>query len=117
MAGLGNILTMCHRSQDDELLTSVLSMDWDAIYIDTIHHYTQTRLELEIYAGQVARDNTLIFLHDASEFARGLDLDGQGGVKRAILEWLAAHPDWDGEICEPPAYPQALLGLGVLWKR
>lgn len=116
-AGLGNVLTLAGQSQDEKLAGDFKSMGWDAIYIDTTHHYAQTRRELELYAGEVAGPLTTIFLHDASEYARQLDVEGRGGVKAAILEWLAEHKQWQGEICEPPKYPEAEFGLGVLWQR
>ena len=123
LASLGNLHFIKGFSQDEDvanLANEYLSGDpptWDAIYIDTTHHYTQTCRELEIYCGQVADLGTLVLLHDASTHAQSLDVEGKGGVKAAITEWLAAHPAWQGMICEPPVFPAAEFGLGVLSRR
>jgi hypothetical protein len=99
------------------VVANVRGETWDAIYIDTTHHYSQTCRELEIYCGRVATPGTLVLLHDASTHAQSLDVEGRGGVKAAIGEWLAAHPEWQGMICEPPVFPEAQFGLGVLAKK
>ena len=123
LASLGNLHFIKGFSQDEDvanLANEYLSGDpptWDAIYIDTTHHYAQTVRELEIYCGQVAGPGTLVLLHDASTHAQSLDVESQGGVKAAITEWLAAHPEWQGMICEPPVFPAAEFGLGVLSRR
>lgn len=117
LARLDNLHFIEGLSQADDVVAEVASTLWDAIYIDTTHHYAQTVKELDIYCGQVADPGTLVLLHDASEHARSLDVEGRGGVKAAITEWLAAHPEWQGMICEPPVFPQAEFGLGVLSRR
>jgi hypothetical protein len=38
----------------------------------------------------------LVLLHDASEFATAFDPTAQGGVRRAIAEWLPNHPAMAG---------------------
>lgn len=116
-AELNNVHFILGSSQDEAVVTDVLGTPWDAIYIDTTHHYAQTCRELEIYCGRVATPGTLVLLHDASTHAQSLDVEGKGGVKQAIHEWLAAHPEWQGMICEPPVFPEAQFGLGVLARR
>ncbi len=117
LAGLHNLTYVVGFSHHDKVVAEVARTPWDAIYIDTTHHYAQTVAELEIYCGRVAGPGTLVLLHDASTHAQSLDVEGKGGVKAAITEWLAAHPDWQGMIYEPPAFPAALFGLGVLTRR
>jgi predicted O-methyltransferase YrrM len=118
LAGLDNNISFLKGfSHDGHVVARAKLGPWDAIYIDTTHHYQQTVRELEIYCGRVADPGTLVLLHDASEHARSLDVEGKGGVKQAIHEWLAAHPEWQGMICEPPVFPEAQFGLGVLSRR
>lgn len=123
LAGLNNLHFLEGLSQTEDVVAEVSggpstpSAGWDAIYIDTTHHYAQTGRELEIYCGRVAGPGTLVLLHDASAHAQSLDVEGRGGVKQAITEWLAAHPEWQGMICEPPVFPEAQFGLGVLSKK
>ena len=35
----------------------------------------------------------LLVLHDVSRFAVEFDVTGQGGVRRALMEWRRAHPE------------------------
>lgn len=117
-AGLKNIVTQQASSTNAVFAKSLAeTLAFDAIYIDTTHHYAQTKAEIELYAGGVAGPKTIILFHDASEFAKTLDVERKGGVKAAILEWLAEHKDWDGTIYEPPAFPEAEFGLGAIWRR
>jgi len=117
LAGLDNLRFLQGFSQDEHVVANVEAHLWGAIYIDTTHHYAQTCRELEIYCGRVAGPGTLVLLHDASTHAQSLDVEGKGGVKAAITEWLATHPEWQGMICEPPVFPEAQFGLGVLARR
>jgi predicted O-methyltransferase YrrM len=122
LAELNNLHCIQGFSQDEAVIAKVSGgpspgSGWDAIYIDTTHHYAQTCRELEIYCGRVATPGTLVLLHDASTHAQSLDVEGKGGVKQAIHDWLAAHPEWQGMICEPPVFPEAQFGLGVLAKK
>jgi predicted O-methyltransferase YrrM len=117
LAGLNNLHFIEGLSQTEDVVAEVSAETWDAIYIDTTHHYQQTVKELEIYCGRVAGPGTLVLLHDASNHAQSLDVEGKGGVKAAITEWLAAHAEWQGMICEPPVFPEAQFGLGVLARR
>ena len=117
MAALNNLTCQRGHSHDLAVIDLALAERWDAIYIDTTHHYAQTVRELEIYCGRVAGPGTLVLLHDASTHAQSLDVEGKGGVKAAITEWLAAHPEWQGMICEPPVFPEAQFGLGVLARK
>jgi predicted O-methyltransferase YrrM len=117
LAELNNVHFLLGCSQDDHVVANVRGETWDAIYIDTTHHHAQTVRELEIYCGQVAGPGTLVLLHDASTHAQSLDVEGKGGVKAAISAWLAAHPEWQGMICEPPVFPEAQFGLGVLARK
>lgn len=65
----------------------------------------------------------LVLLHDASEFATAFDPTAEGGVRRAIAEWLPDHPAMAGLTLNghvaPGADGDALVykdacGLGIL---
>ncbi|HEV8151820.1 MAG TPA: hypothetical protein VGP78_02760, partial [Solirubrobacteraceae bacterium] len=65
----------------------------------------------------------IVLLHDASLFAQQFDPTGEGGVRRAIAEWLPGPPGWEGMTLNgqvaPGADGDALVykdacGLGIL---
>lgn len=68
---------------------------YDLIYIDSSHGYFTTTEELRIY-WPLVRSHGLLTLHDSSEFAASFDPENEGGVVRALREWIPLTPD-----CEP----------------
>ena len=60
--------------------------------IDSAHSYSHTLTELDLWSAEIPVGG-FIALHDVSRGARGLDPTGQGGVGKALSEWLAGRPD------------------------
>ncbi|MCC7035351.1 MAG: class I SAM-dependent methyltransferase [Acidobacteria bacterium] len=63
----------------------------DLVFVDSSHQYRQTLSELDLWYGQL-RPGGLLLLHDASAFATQFDPRGEGGVQRALSEWLKRAP-------------------------
>src|SRR5208283_1321085 len=61
---------------------------YDIVYIDSSHSYGETMKELQRYIENksIVTENSLVFFHDASEFARQFDATQSGGVRRALDE-------------------------------
>ena len=70
------------------------------VLIDSSHQYAHTLAELDLWFGAL-EPGGLLFLHDASPLAAKYDRSGEGGVRRALDEWLAK-----------PGAPAALTLLG-----
>lgn len=78
----------------------------DMLFIDTYHCYAQLKNELELHASKVRKyiafhDTTLYgergegFPHmDPNHPVRTSFIDGSGGIRKAIDEFLEAHADW-----------------------
>lgn len=115
MAGLDCVEYWDGASESEQIVARAALEQWDAIYIDTTHQYEQTCKEIALYTA-LAQPQTIIMFHDASTHAQTLDLGGQGGVKRAFTEFLAARPDWQGMIFERPAF-RGLFGVGVMTRK
>lgn len=64
--------------------------DPDVVFVDSSHQYRHTLSELDLWFHQV-RPGGLILLHDASAFATQFDPRGEGGVQRALSEWLTRN--------------------------
>lgn len=63
---------------------------YDMIFIDTSHTYEQTISEMK-YASQI----TMNMLMDDALFEGNANDKIQGGVKRAIAEWIEDYKDWE----------------------
>ena len=94
----------------------------ELLLVDSSHAYGHTLRELDLWTPRLPV-GALVLLHDASAFAVGFDPTGEGGVRRAIGEWLPAHTDWSGMTLNghvrPGADGDALVykdacGLGIL---
>ncbi|HKP92847.1 MAG TPA: class I SAM-dependent methyltransferase, partial [Chthoniobacterales bacterium] len=93
------------------------------VLIDSSHEYAATVAELDLWYPELAPGG-LVLLHDTSRFAEDFDVTHEGGVRRAFLEWRAAHPETEALLLNGesrtmegrrPLYKDA-CGLGVLHK-
>jgi predicted O-methyltransferase YrrM len=66
--------------------------DLELLLIDSSHAYAHTLRELDLWVPHVPVD-ALVLMHDTSIFAQEFDPTGEGGVRRALEEWLPAHPE------------------------
>ena len=94
----------------------------ELLLVDSSHAYGHTLRELDLWAPRLP-PGAIVLLHDASVFAQQFDPTGEGGVRRAIAEWLPRHPGWEGMTLNghvaPGADGDALVykdacGLGIL---
>jgi predicted O-methyltransferase YrrM len=94
----------------------------ELLLVDSSHAYGHTLRELDLWAPRLP-PGAIVLLHDASLFAQHFDPTGEGGVRRAIAEWLPRHPGWEGMTLNghvaPGADGDALVykdacGLGIL---
>jgi predicted O-methyltransferase YrrM len=91
---------------------------FEFVYLDSSHAYGATLKELElVFEDRWLSPGGLLLLHDASDFASRWDPTNQGGVRRALNEWTAAHlGEYYLAILEPPLWPSA-TGVGLLSRR
>lgn len=74
-------------------LADVLTVDideTDMLFIDTRHTYAQLKAELERHSSKV---RSILAFHDTILFGQRGE-DGGPGLRPAIDEFLAAHPEW-----------------------
>ncbi|MGZ5003280.1 MAG: hypothetical protein ACXWBM_08810, partial [Chthoniobacterales bacterium] len=66
----------------------------------------------------------LLVVHDVSRFAQGFDVTHDGGVRRAFMEWRAAHPECETFLLNanetsmdlPRPFYKDACGLGLIHK-
>ena len=94
----------------------------ELLLVDSSHAYAHTLRELDLWAPRLPA-GALVLLHDASVFAQRFDPTAEGGVRRAIQEWLPRQDGWTGMTLNghvtPGADGDALVykdacGLGIL---
>jgi predicted O-methyltransferase YrrM len=64
----------------------------ELVFVDSSHQYAHTLSELDLWVAELPVGG-LVLLHDTSEYARSFDATGQGGVARALEEWVPRHPE------------------------
>jgi len=62
------------------------------ILVDSSHQYRHTLKELDLWVAELPV-GAIMALHDTSPLAQGWDPTGEGGVLRALTEWLPDHPE------------------------
>jgi cephalosporin hydroxylase len=95
-AGLNEWVTLyCGNSADAAIAESALKSlggEPRLILIDSSHQYAHTLAELDLWVPKMPI-GALMLLHDTSVFAQAWDATEQGGVKRALEEWVVGHPE------------------------
>ncbi|MDQ6913344.1 MAG: class I SAM-dependent methyltransferase [Verrucomicrobiota bacterium] len=95
----------------------------ELIILDNSHEYSATVRQLDLWYGAHAYGGMLV-VHDVSRFSQNLDATKEGGVRRAFVEWRAAHPECESFLLNPneesidsprPFYKDA-RGLGLIHK-
>jgi len=64
---------------------------YDIMYIDSAHNYQTANKELNIYF-KMLKKGGIIFCHDASKLAARYDKNKEGGVRRALNEFIDKNP-------------------------
>jgi len=90
-AGLGSVVTFVRGFSTDPHVGVELraAAPFDLVYLDSSHAYRGTLAELDlIFEGRLVEEGVLV-LHDAAVDAAQFDPDREGGVRRAVDEWVA----------------------------
>jgi predicted O-methyltransferase YrrM len=95
-AGLGEYVTLhlgdsAAQSSLDAAVRALGEMP-QLILLDSSHQYEHTLRELDLWVPRMD-PGSIMLLHDTSEFAQTFDVQGAGGVQRALDEWLADHSE------------------------
>ena len=108
------------RSVDEQVDSALrASGPFDLVYLDSSHSYAGTKDELALILrpGGWLGEHGILLLHDVTELLANLSPEFEGGVRRAVLEWLALHPsDYHHLLLEPPLWPNG-CGLGAISRR
>ncbi|OGO47194.1 MAG: hypothetical protein A2Z30_07380 [Chloroflexi bacterium RBG_16_64_43] len=105
------------RSIDTEVVAILEERGpYEMIYVDSSHAYRETLEELRILWGSsnITGVGTCMWFHDAGRAAAMYDTRGEGGVRRALDEWMNAEQGrYQLLVLEPPLWPNS-TGLGMM---
>jgi predicted O-methyltransferase YrrM len=96
-AGLSDVVSLCvgDSADKDAAFQGIGYFNGKrpkAVFIDSSHQYEHTLRELELWFDLLVTGGFL-FLHDVSDYAKTFDSTGNGGVQKAIDEWVQALND------------------------
>jgi predicted O-methyltransferase YrrM len=98
-AGLSDHVVVHEGSSDDPACAAAseaaLGAPPELLLVDSSHAYAHTLAELDLWTPRLAVGG-IVLLHDASLFATAFDPSAEGGVRRALAEWLPRHPEMTG---------------------
>jgi predicted O-methyltransferase YrrM len=95
-AGLGDVVELhlgdsaAESSRDAAL--GMIGGEPELVLLDSSHAYGHTLRELDLWMPRLTV-GAMALLHDASKFAQSFDPTKEGGVKRAVEEWIPNHPE------------------------
>ncbi|WP_224360499.1 class I SAM-dependent methyltransferase [Hyalangium versicolor] len=113
-AGFGDIVRFHDGfSTDQKIIDRLRDETYDVIFIDSSHNYSQTLIEIDIYWPKVRPGGYMLF-HDAGSVAANYDPQKEGGVRKALDEWLAKRPTdlHSHMLLEPPYWANP---CGAFW--
>lgn len=87
---------------------------FDIVFIDSRHDYSVNRKELDLYY-PLTKPNGFMALHDCSKYAATIDTEGQGGVLRALSEWMLENRITNRLVLDNPVWPDP-MGFFILVK-
>jgi predicted O-methyltransferase YrrM len=116
-ARLGGVVHFVDGKSSDPEVVQFLEAKapYDLVYIDSYHGYSVAKEELRIY-WPLVRPHGFLAVHDSSEFAASFDPENQGGVIRALKEWIPLTPDCEALFMGQPVW-QNRCGFFLATKR
>ena len=86
----------------DPKLSSTIGRDVDIIFLDANHGYSHALEDIRI-SDRLLSDKGMILLDDVgSPHSGNIDEEGRGGVRQALLDFMAERPDYSVIFLEPP---------------
>lgn len=116
MAGLENIAIPLMLFSTDPELRNILGNDVDLIFLDANHSYSHALTDIQI-CDQLLSEKGMILLDDVgTPHSGGICSENKGGVRQALLEFLAQRDDYSAIFLEPPFWLNP-CGLALLSRK
>ena len=99
-AGLGDWVRVEQGDSGDPASAGRVDGGIELLLVDSSHEYAHTLRELELWTPRV-EPGGFVVLHGAGSFSDEFDATGEGGVRRALAEWLAGSDEFSGLTINP----------------
>ena len=113
MADLEGISVPLKNFSTDADLPRVVGTDVDLIFLDANHSYSNALADIAVCDGLLS-DKGLILLDDVgAPHSANICTEGRGGVRQALLDFVAQRPDYSVIFLEPPFWLNP-CGLAIM---
>ena len=101
-AGLEDFAYALQMNSSDPVLPAIVDREADLIFLDANHGYSNAYRDLSLCKFLLS-SNGLILVDDvASDHSERMCEEGRGGVRRAVMSFVAARPEYSVIFLEPP---------------
>jgi len=116
-AGLSGFVDVIRGFSFDSNVKEKLSQEapFDIIFIDGAHEYEAALHDIE-YSASLLRSNGLMFLHDVGRMSGEFDRSGNGGVRKALYDFVARDSRYRAVYFEHPLWLNA-CGAAMVCKQ
>lgn len=103
-------------SSTDPILPALIDGEADIIFLDANHDYSQAHQDLTICAALMS-DNGLMIIEDVGgEHSAQMCDEGRGGVRKAVIDFVGARPDFSAIFLDPPFWLNP-CGLAIVARK
>ena len=115
-AGLEDFCVPLTMFSTDPALSTITGNDVDLIFLDANHSYSCALADINI-CDKLLSDKGMILLDDVADPHSGsICTEGRGGVRQALLDFVAARSDYSVLFFEPPFWLNP-CGLAILARK
>ena len=86
----------------DSALVNVLAEPADIIYLDANHSYSHVTKDLLTCESLLSKNGVILFDDVGTPHSADIDSEKRGGVRQALLDFVAQRPDWGVVFLEHP---------------
>lgn len=116
MAGVADVAKALPLFSTDPTLAETVGRDVDLIFLDANHSYSHALKDIEICDGLLARQGIILLDDVGAPHSANICQEGKGGVRQALLDFVAARPDYAVIFLEPPFWLNP-CGLALLARK
>ena len=115
-AGLDDYAYPLQMSSSNPVLPSLVDHEAELIFLDANHDYSEAYHDLMICDLLLSREGFVLVEDVAREHSEQMCAEARGGVRRALIDYVAARPDFSLMFLEPPLWLNP-CGLAIMARK
>ena len=115
-SGLAEYAFPLQMYSTDPLLRQLIENEADIIFLDANHSYSYAFQDLLICESLLSSQGLVLLDDVGSPHSGEIDQEGRGGVRQALMDFVAARPDFSVIFLEPPFWLNP-CGLAILARK